>query len=48
MMSIVLKAGYHGYCGIEHGEQGRIWESIVEIREQLEATEKALRGSFSV
>ncbi|GAB3000656.1 sugar phosphate isomerase/epimerase family protein [Cyclobacterium sediminis] len=48
MLSIVLKAGYHGYCGIEHGEQGRIWESIVEVREELEAAEKALRGSFSV
>ncbi|AEL25586.1 sugar phosphate isomerase/epimerase family protein [Cyclobacterium marinum] len=48
MLSIVLKAGYHGYCGIEHGEQGRIWESIVEVREELEAAEKALRSSFSV
>lgn len=35
MMKIVLKAGYHGYCGIEHGEKGREWESIVEVKEAL-------------
>ncbi|MFO7823212.1 MAG: sugar phosphate isomerase/epimerase family protein [Cyclobacterium sp.] len=47
MMRIVLKAGYRSWCGIEYGEAGREWESIVEVREQLEATEKALQGSFS-
>ncbi|SEJ03500.1 Tat (twin-arginine translocation) pathway signal sequence [Cyclobacterium xiamenense] len=47
MMRIVLKAGYRSYCGIEYGEPGREWESIVEVREQLEATEAALQGSFS-
>ncbi|NHE59185.1 sugar phosphate isomerase/epimerase family protein [Cyclobacterium plantarum] len=48
MMRIVLKADYHSWCGIEYGEAGREWESIVEVREQLEATEAALQGSFSV
>ncbi|SHN19665.1 Tat (twin-arginine translocation) pathway signal sequence [Cyclobacterium lianum] len=47
MMRIVLKAGYRSWCGIEYGEAGREWESIVEVREQLEATEKALQDSFS-
>lgn len=47
MMRIVLKAGYRSYCGIEYGEPGREWESIVEVREQLEGTEAALQGSFS-
>lgn len=47
MMRIVLKAGYRSYCGIEYGESGREWESIVEVREKLEATEKALQDSFS-
>lgn len=35
MMNIVLSHGYHGYIGIEHGERGREWESIVEIRDTL-------------
>lgn len=35
MMKIVLDAGYRGYCGIEHGEKGRVWDSIVEVKEAL-------------
>lgn len=42
MMKIVLKAGYHGYCGIEHGEKGREWESIVEVKEALLKARKEL------
>ncbi|MEX2512100.1 MAG: sugar phosphate isomerase/epimerase family protein [Cyclobacteriaceae bacterium] len=45
MMRIVLDAGYHSYCGIEHGESGREWESIVEVRDQLIAAEAALQSS---
>lgn len=46
MMKIVLDAGYRGYCGIEHGEQGREWESIVEVRDKLIATRDALKGMY--
>jgi L-ribulose-5-phosphate 3-epimerase len=42
MMKIVVDAGYHGYCGIEHGASGRELESIRELREQLEATRTQL------
>ena len=35
MMRIVLDSGFRGYCGIEHGEEGREWESIMEVKEQL-------------
>jgi len=44
MMKIVLSHGYHGYIGIEHGERGREWESIVEIRDIL----KEVRNSLAV
>lgn len=44
MMQIVLDAGYHGYCGIEHAERGREWEAIVEVRDKLIAVEKELRS----
>jgi hypothetical protein len=36
MMKIVLAHDFHEYVGIEHGEEGREWESIVEIRIELE------------
>lgn len=36
MMKLVLAHDFHEYVGIEHGEEGREWESIVEIREKLE------------
>lgn len=42
MMSIVVQAGYHGYCGIEHGPSGRELEGIRELRQQLEATRERL------
>ena len=46
MMKIVVEAGYHGYCGIEHGASGRELESIREVREQLEkAREQLTRAS---
>lgn len=44
MLKIVVDAGYHGYCGIEHGEEGREWESIVEVRDALLKTRDALAG----
>lgn len=44
MMKIVLSHGYHGYIGIEHGERGREWESIVEIRDILKEVRNSLAG----
>jgi sugar phosphate isomerase/epimerase len=35
MMKIVLAGGFNGYVGIEHGETQREWESIEEIRVNL-------------
>ncbi|HTV01719.1 MAG TPA: sugar phosphate isomerase/epimerase family protein [Luteitalea sp.] len=45
MMKIVVDAGYHGYCGIEHGAPGKELESIRELREQLEAARTQLSRS---
>ena len=45
MMTIVVDAGYHGYCGIEHGDAGRELDSIRELRQQLEATRDQLAAS---
>lgn len=45
MMAIVVDAGYHGYCGIEHGTEGRELESIRELREQLEAARDQLAAN---
>lgn len=42
MMKIVTGAGYHGYCGIEHGPSGRELEGIRELRVQLEQTRAQL------
>ena len=42
MMKIVVDAGYHGYCGIEHGPSGRELEAIRTLREQLEAARDQL------
>lgn len=44
MMNIVLSHGFHGYVGIEHGERGRVWESIVEIRDTLIELRTSLAG----
>ncbi len=45
MMKIVVDAGYHGYCGIEHGPAGRELEGVRELREQLEVTRTQLANS---
>ena len=45
MMKIVVDAGYHGYCGIEHGESGRELESIRTLREEMEAARAQLSKS---
>jgi L-ribulose-5-phosphate 3-epimerase len=45
MMKIVVDAGYHGYCGIEHGPSGRELEGVRELREQLERTREQLTRS---
>lgn len=42
MLKIVIDAGYHGYCGIEHGQEGRIWESIGEVKMALEKARDSL------
>jgi sugar phosphate isomerase/epimerase len=44
MMKIVLSHDYHGYVGIEHGEKGREWESIVDIRKTLEEVREKLKA----
>ena len=46
IMKVVLDAGYRGYCGIEHGEADREWESIVEVKEKLEAARNALAENY--
>jgi sugar phosphate isomerase/epimerase len=46
MLSIVLDAGFRGYCGIEHGEPGREWDSIVEVRQQLIQARDRLTAKF--
>ncbi len=45
MMRIVVDAGYHGYCGIEHGRPGQELEAIRTLREQLEATRTRLTAA---
>jgi L-ribulose-5-phosphate 3-epimerase len=45
MMKIVVDAGYHGYCGIEHGRPGQELEAIRTLREQLEAARAQLAAS---
>ncbi len=42
MMKIVMAHGFHGYVGIEHGTEGREWESIEEIRVNLETIQKKM------
>ena len=42
MMRIVLDAGYHGFCGIEHGPEDREIEGIVEVRDALMAARAVL------
>lgn len=42
MMKIVLSHGFNGYVGIEHGADGREWESIEEIRVNLDTVRRTL------
>ena len=46
MLKIVLDTGYRGYCGIEHSEEGRVWDSIVEVRQRLLETRDKLRPTY--
>ncbi|WP_057939498.1 sugar phosphate isomerase/epimerase family protein [Algoriphagus resistens] len=43
MMKLVLTHDFHKYVGIEHGEEGREWESIEEIRIELEKVRDQLQ-----
>ncbi len=45
MMKIVLSHDYHRYVGIEHGEKDREWESIVEIRVNLDMIRRTLTNA---
>jgi len=47
MLRIVLDAGYRGYCGIEHGEKNREWESIVEVKQKLLVVRNWLQSEYS-
>jgi sugar phosphate isomerase/epimerase len=42
MMKLVLSYDFQGYVGIEHGEEGREWESIEEIKKELEGVRTLL------
>ena len=42
MMTIVVDAGYRGYCGIEYGPMGRELEGIIDLRKQLETVREQL------
>ena len=44
MMNIVLSHGFNGYVGIEHGERGREWESIMEVRDTLLELRTSMAG----
>lgn len=45
MMKIVKAHGFRGYVGIEHGEKDREWDSIDEIRSNLEIIRKTLENA---
>ncbi|MBC6367249.1 TIM barrel protein [Algoriphagus sp. AK58] len=45
MMKLVVGHGFHGYVGIEHGSEGREWESINEIRVNLETIQRTLANA---
>lgn len=47
MLSIVLDAGFRGYCGIEHGEKGREWNSIMEVKQLLMESRDRLRMKYT-
>ena len=44
MMRIVLDAGYHGYCGIEYGPEGKVDEGIRAVRDNLVRVREELAG----
>ena len=46
MMRIVLDAGYHGFCGIEYGPEGREIEGIREVHEQLKIARDQLASEM--
>lgn len=48
MMKIVLSHGFNGYVGIEHGTDGREWESIEEIRVNLNTIRRTLTNEKKV
>jgi tyrosine-protein phosphatase YwqE len=48
MMKIVLSHGFNGYVGIEHGTEGREWESIEEIRVNLDQVRRTLANEKKV
>lgn len=48
MMKIVLSHGFNGYVGIEHGEKEREWESIEEIRVNLDQVRRTLANEKKV
>ncbi len=45
MMKIVMAHNFHGYVGIEHGAEGREWESIEEIRVNLDMIRRTLQNA---
>ena len=47
MMRIVLDSGFRGYCGIEHGEEGREWEAINEVKQKLLTTRNWLQSEYN-
>lgn len=45
MMKLVLSHGFNGYVGIEHGENEREWQSIEEIRINLDTVRRTLTNT---
>jgi len=46
VLGIVLDSGFRGYCGIEHGEEGREWESILEVKRKLLESRDRLMATY--
>ena len=44
MMKIVLSHDYDGYVGIEHGDEGKEWESIIKIKNTLTELRDLMKG----
>lgn len=45
MMKIVVAHKFNGYVGIEHGEKDKEWESIDEIRSNLDIVRRTLQNA---